>query len=203
MASNPPPSLPCPYPSTDQVIAAAKAVARALRDGDVKYAVVGGAACLLLGSNRATTDVDFVVPKSRIRDARLLLKAQTEHFAVEPRTNHTVYLSTPPVEIQIIAPPALFKEPFDESTETVDVNGIQVLKPALILNAKCRSILGRAGESKKMSDAQDIKFLLHRCAEDAEDLTEVPNATKEFVDAYVAMYGGAELWRNLGCVVEG
>jgi hypothetical protein len=186
------------YPSTHHVTAAAQAVARALSDGEVKYAVVGGAACLLLGSNRATTDVDFVVPKGRIRDARFLLKARTELFVVEPRTKHTVYLSKPPIEIQIIAPPALFREPFDESTETVEVNGVQILKPTLILNAKCRSILGRAGEDKKTSDAQDIKFLLHWCAEHGMDSTEVPNATREFVDAFIAFHGGAELWRAMG-----
>lgn len=195
-------STPATYPTTRHVIAAAQAVSRAFRDSDVKYAVVGGAACLLLGSNRATTDVDFVVPKGKIRDARLLLKAHTEHFAVEPRTNHTVYLSTPPVEIQIIAPPALFKEPFDESTETVEVRGAQVLKPTLILNAKCRSILGRAGEAKKTSDAQDIKFLLHWCTEHVLYVTEVANATKEFVNAYIALYGGEDLWRNAGYDLE-
>ncbi|KAK3291468.1 uncharacterized protein B0H64DRAFT_246302 [Chaetomium fimeti] len=188
------------YPSVDHIIAAAKAVAHALKDGSVKYAIVGGAACLLLGSDRATSDVDFVVPKGSIRDARLLLKAQSDHFSVEARTNHTVYLSDPTIEIQIISPPALFKEPFDESTETIEIlGGIHVLKPTLILNAKCRSILGRAGEDKKMSDSQDIKFLLHWCAENGLDpRTEAPNATTEFVDAFIAMYGGAELWRRVG-----
>jgi hypothetical protein len=175
-------------------------VSQALKDGNVRYAIVGGAACLLLGSDRATSDVDFVVPKGRIRDARLLLKAQSDHFSVQARTNHTVYLSNPTIEIQIISPPALFKEPSDEATETFEVlDGIHVLKPALILNAKCRSILGRAGEDKKMSDSQDIKFLLSWCAENGMDSkADVPNATKEFVDAFIATYGGAALWRRAG-----
>ena len=55
----------------------------------------------------------------------------------------------------------LFRESFDEFTETVEINEVQVLKLTLILNAKYRSILGRAGEDKKTSDAQVIKFLLH------------------------------------------
>jgi predicted nucleotidyltransferase len=58
------PATPLPYPSTDLVISAAKAVARALKDTNVKYAIVGGASCLLLGSHRVTTDVDIVVPKA-------------------------------------------------------------------------------------------------------------------------------------------
>jgi predicted nucleotidyltransferase len=199
-------TTPSSYPSTDLVIAAAKAVARALRDSNVKYAVVGGTSCLLLGSHRVTTDVDIVVPKGRVRDARLLLKAQPEHFSVDPRTNHTVYLSTPPIDIQIIAPPALFKEPFDDSTETIELmDGVWVLKPTLILNAKCRAILGRAGESKKTSDAQDIKFLLHWCAENGMrvNTAEVPNATTEFVGAFTAMYGGEELWERAGYGMPG
>ena len=193
-------SVPATYPSVDHIIAAAKAVSQALKDGGVKYAIVGGAACLLLGSDRATSDVDFVVPKGRIRDARLLLKAQSDHFAVEARTNHTVYLSNPAIEIQIISPPALFKEPFDESTETIEIlDGIHVLKPTLILNAKCRSILGRAADDKKMSDGQDIKFLLSFCADNGLDpWADVPNATMEFVDAFIATYGGAALWRRVG-----
>ncbi|KAH6842237.1 hypothetical protein B0I37DRAFT_447740 [Chaetomium sp. MPI-CAGE-AT-0009] len=151
--------LPATYPSVGHIIAAAKAVAQALNNGNVKYAIVGGAACLLLGSDRATSDVDFV------RSA---------------------------IEIQIISPPALFKEPFDESTETIEIlDGIHVLKPTLILNAKCRSILDRAGEDKKMSDGQDIKFLLHWCADNGLDpRPEVPNATNEFVNAFVAIAKG-------------
>ncbi|KAK4098362.1 hypothetical protein N658DRAFT_509539 [Parathielavia hyrcaniae] len=189
-------SPPAYYPSTDLVIAVAKAVARALKDGNVKYAIVGGTSCLLLGAHRATTDVDFVVPKGR---------HSRSTFPSTLSTNHTVYLpgpGTPPIDIQIIAPPALFREPFDESTETIAlVDGtVQVLKPTLILNAKCRAPLGRAGEDKKTPDAQDIKFLLRWCAENGMRVGtgEVPNATREFVDAFSAVYGGAELWGRAG-----
>lgn len=56
---------------------------------------------------------------------------------------------------------SLFRESFDEFTETVEINEVQVLKLTLIMNVKCRSILGREGEDKKTSDAQDIKFLFH------------------------------------------
>jgi hypothetical protein len=187
------------YPSPDQVIAAVEAVAYSLGSKQ-HYAIVGGAACLVLGSNRLTADVDFVVPKGKTKDARQLLKSQTGYFAVESRTNHTTYRSSPPVEIEILAPPALFKEPFDEITETVEVNGTRVLKPTLILNAKCRSILGRATEDKKNTDAEDIVFLLQWCAENAVYPTsfEVPNATKEFVDYFIATYQGAEFWFNAG-----
>ncbi len=52
-------------PTPEQVCAAAKAVGYAL--GDQDYALVGGAACVLLDSTRATEDVDIVVPKGNTR----------------------------------------------------------------------------------------------------------------------------------------
>lgn len=188
------------YPSTHAVVAAAAAVAQALKDSDVKYAVVGGAACLLLGSHRVTADVDFVVPTGRMRDSRLLLKAQTALFAVDSRTNNTRYLGEPPVDIQMLAPPGLFREPFDVSTPTIEISGIQILKPTSILNSKCRAIVDRTGQGKKTTDAHDIKFLLHWCAENVvyPSALQVPNATKELVDAFVVTYGGKELWTQIG-----
>lgn len=201
------------YPSIEHILAAAHAVARSLEGSEIPYAIVGGAACLLLGSARLTSDVDFVVPMGRVRDARQLLRAYNsgdsdrqgdskagDRFAVQSRTNHTTYLSDPPIEIQILAPPALFREPFDETSPTVDVDGIRVLKPTLLLNAKCRSVLARAQQDKKTSDAHDIRFLLQWCAANGVSPTasEVPNATKDFVNAFVASYGGAYLWRAAG-----
>ncbi|KAH6624538.1 hypothetical protein B0J18DRAFT_479044 [Chaetomium sp. MPI-SDFR-AT-0129] len=170
-------------PSPGQVVEAAIAVARSLGD-EFPYAIVGGAACLVLGSHRLTTD---------------------ESFIVESRTNHTHYRSTPPVGTDILTPPALFKGQFDESTETIRVNGTRVLKPTLILNAKCYSILGRATAEKKDRDADDISFLPEWCIGKAVYPTnsEVPNATKEFVDQYIAKYGRADVWNNAGYDISG
>lgn len=186
-------------PSHDQVIAATQAVAYSL-GSEQQYAIVGGAACLVLGSSRVTADVDLVVPKGKTRDARQLLKKQQGYFSIESRTNHTAYRSMPPVEVEILAPPALFQEHFDDATETIEVNGTRILKPALILNAKCRSILGRATQGKRNTDAEDIQFLLSWCAQNAVYPTsvEVPNASKEFVDYFIANYQGSELWYNAG-----
>jgi hypothetical protein len=46
------------------------------------------------------------------------------------------------VEVEIITPPPLFRERFDNDMPVFLVNGVKVLKPSLILNAKCNSILG-------------------------------------------------------------
>ncbi|KAK3903802.1 hypothetical protein C8A05DRAFT_32462 [Staphylotrichum tortipilum] len=141
-------------------------------------------------------NVDVVVPKGKTRDARQLLRGQRSDFVVENRTNHAIFRCTPPVNIEIITPPAMFREPFNESTETVEVNGVQVPKPTLNLNAKSGSIFGRATTGKKDADAEDLRFLLKWCVDNGMDLTnsEVPNATKELIDAFIARCQGAELW---------
>ncbi|KAG9232994.1 hypothetical protein BJ875DRAFT_379505, partial [Amylocarpus encephaloides] len=142
--------------------AAAGAISYSLNDR--VYAVVGGAACSLLGSTRETDDVDIVVPQDVTRDTRRMLKDEPTYFHVEKKTLHTYYKSDPKVEVEIIAPPALFRESFDNNTPVVLVDDIRVLKPSLILNAKCNSILGRASEGEKTTDATDIKFCLWWCA---------------------------------------
>lgn len=186
-------------PSIEQVRAAAKEVASSL--GSIDYAIIGGAACIILGSIRTTTDVDFVVLKGQTSAARKLLREQPSSFEIEPKTLHTYYKkSTPPVEIEILAPPALFKETFEKTTPTIVVDGARILKPALILNAKCRSILGRPTEAKRRTDAQDIKYLLRWCARVGSIPTsaEVPNASKDFVTWFTTEYGDEPIWTPAG-----
>lgn len=187
-------------PSPQQIRDACVALAAIL--ADKKYAVVGGAALQLLGSTRLTEDVDFVVPKDAVAPARALLAAAGAYFSVDPRTRHTHYRTTPAVEIEILSPPTLFKENFDQYTPThsITIGGrsITILKPALILNAKCRSILGRSNELKKKNDATDIKFLLWWLATNNAfpSAQEVPNATKDFVTWFIAIYEGVEYWTS-------
>lgn len=180
--------MPPPNDSQSQVAVrnATHAVGAALRQ--TKYAVIGGAACMLLGSPRITQDVDFVVPTGQTRTARQELR-NAGVFTIQPGTLHTFYQG---VEIEILAPPALFKEPYDAETPTMGVQDVRILKPTLILNAKCRSILGRASESKKGTDAEDILFLLQWFVGNPQHpkptAAEVPNATKEFHDWFTARY---------------
>jgi len=183
-------------PTPDQVRAAAEALGTSL--GNQVYAVVGGAACSLLGSTRVTEDVDVVVPQGATKETRQLLKSQTAEFDVEKRTLHTYFKTSPPVEIEILTPPALFKETFSSSTPVVIIRGVKVLKPALILNSKCNSILGRATEEKKGTDAADIQFCLWWCVQNNVFPTqsEVPRASKVFVEWFIAAYGGQDFWVN-------
>lgn len=193
-------------PSTDQIYLAVKTVADAL--GNTKYAIIGGGACIVLGSDRQTSDVDFVVPKGQTIAARNLLKQDQEHFVVDKRTRHTMFKCTPPVEVEILTPPILFKEEFTESTPVLNVDGIKVLKPTLLLNTKCASILERSDKDKdkdkRATDAEDIRFILRWCAKHRMRLTtaEVPNATQKFVMSYINTYGSDHLWRAAGYNVE-
>ncbi|PLB50209.1 hypothetical protein P170DRAFT_138983 [Aspergillus steynii IBT 23096] len=184
-----------------EIRAAAKAVGTALTHCE-KYALVGGSACVVLGSTRATQDVDIVVLRGGTTTARQMLRASSD-FTVEARTNHTTYKAVRgrPVDIEILTPPALFREPFDHSTEVVTIDGVKVLKPALLLNAKCGSIVGRPTEEKRKSDFLDIIFLLGFCADKPLYLpgaSEVPNATKHLVQTLGRVYGGDELWVRAG-----
>jgi len=102
-------------PSVQQVRAAARAIGSCLAGR--KYAIVGGAACAVLGSTRETRDVDFVVPQGNTRQTKMLLKNDPhDDFHVAKGTFYTTYKTTPPVDIEILTPPALFQESFDYST---------------------------------------------------------------------------------------
>ncbi len=81
-------------------------------------------------------------------EIRKLFKGQ-EGFVIEKRTLYTYFSSNPRVSIKILTPPILFKEEFDASTPTVIIGSAKVLKPALLLNAKCHSIIGRGGQDEE------------------------------------------------------
>ncbi|KAI9046169.1 uncharacterized protein KD926_004007 [Aspergillus affinis] len=122
-------------------------------------------------------------------------------FEVEARTNHTTYKAKRPVEVEILAPPVLFKEPSDQETELITVEGTNVLKSALLLNAKCGSFSERPTTEKRRTDAQDIHFLLRFCASHPEHLpkaNEVPRAAKEFVEELIQDFGSPDAWVGAG-----
>ena len=180
---------------SDLILEAVSAVGKALKD--THYAIIGGAACALLGSDRETRDVDLVVVRGGTAAARARLKS-SPGFRVEARTMHTYYGHVP---VEILAPPALFKGEFTPDTPTVEISGAKVLEPACLLNTKCGSIRERSSDSDKGKDAADIKFLLdwfigeeRRISLGTKDREEVPNVTKEFIAEFVMHYGRQSLW---------
>ncbi|KAK8128806.1 hypothetical protein PG984_009914 [Apiospora sp. TS-2023a] len=194
--------LPAPKPSRQHVVDAAAAVAFAL-DGKVPYALVGGGACSVLGSQRVTEDIDIVVPQGRTPEARSLLKQHPAYFDVEPKTLHTYFKSEPArVRVELLAPPGMFREDFTEDTPTIRVHDdrIRVLKPSLLLNAKCGSVQNRPNQERMQSDAMDIVFLLSWCHRNGNYPTgdEVPNATRALVDTFISLVPSKEHWINAG-----
>ena len=186
---------------SEAVCNTARAVGSAL--AQKKYAVVGGAACVLLGSRRVTQDVDLVVPKGKTVETRNTLR-NADGFTVEPGTAHTYYQSAVPIAIEILTPPLLFREKFDSDTPTIVVQGVNILKPALILNAKCRSVLNRSADEKKTTDAMDIQFLLEYLAETGPRPTaaEVPIASGQFFEWFTEKYGREDAWTRAGYDVD-
>lgn len=197
-------------PTPEQVKDATAALAQLLANS--KHAIVGGAAILFLGSSRGTEDVDVVVPQGQTKAARDLIKTYGQgKFSVDPRTLHTYYLSTPPVEIEILTPPGLFKGTFNQNTQTMAITHnnttVQILHPAAILDAKCGAIGGRATEAKKQTDAQDIIHLLMWLKSQNMSLfaDNVPNASVEWVQWFVSIYGfgNYDYWKNVGWTESG
>lgn len=164
--------------------------------GSKPYALVGGAACQLLGSQRTIKDVDFIICENKTTEARELLKKSGE-FTVEPRTKHTKYGE---VDVEILAPPFLFKGKFDENTPTQQVDGVKLLSTPQLLDVKCQALNIRQTAAKKMTDAADIKFLLELLVATGP-LTnakeQVPHADEQFIRRYKLKYGDAP-WEKAG-----
>lgn len=186
-----------------QTHAACAAIAAAFGPA-VPYAIVGGAACVLLGSQRSTIDVDVVVPQGHTPTARSLL-ANSLVFRVERRTRHTFFVSEQgEMPIEILAPPRMFMLPFSAEmpTTTVNIGGqdVRVLDPTTLLNGKLLSLRERSTDAKRMDDREDVLFLLSWLAEHSVVLTRenVPAATVEYVQALIEMNGGEEVWAAAG-----
>lgn len=181
--------------SRSDILNASKAVARAM--GTKPYALVGGAACQLLGSQRTTKDVDFVVCENKTGDARELLKKSGE-FTIDPRTKHTNYGE---VVIEILAPPGLYRGKFDENTPTQQVDGVKILSTLQLLDSKCQALNIRPTAAQKITDAADIKFLLELLTASGGPLTnakeQVPHADEQFIRGYKLKYGEAP-WEKAG-----
>jgi len=180
------------------ILAAAKALSTSLNDSP--YAIVGGAACALLGSTRELPDFDIVVPRGETASTRALLKHQDTLFEVEPRKLHTFFNSGHSrVQIKILTPPGMFRGTFDAETRTIELQGVKILHPVLILNELCSAIMGRWSEERKKTDADNILFLLKWLAKDDGKIrwADVPNVDRDFATWFVGEYGGGQIWRGV------
>jgi len=195
-------------PTRAETAEAARAIAGALPE-TLKYAIVGGAACALLGSERQTLDVDFVVPQGSTIEARAALRKSSK-FQVQQGTNYTTYTpeadQAEPIDIEILAPPTLFRVDYTAQSPVVQLQGgVRVLHPADILASKCASVLARSTEDKRNSDSEDIGFLLKYILEheehrdDAALLRLGKIATKEWIEYYLQLQPQTKvMWVALG-----
>ena len=80
------------------------------------------------------------------------------------------------------------------------MEGVEILAPSMLLNAKCRSILHRPNEQKKRTDAKDIRFLLNWLAANhiRPTMQEVPNASKHFVLWFKKYFKELDNWEDAG-----
>ncbi|KAM5542115.1 hypothetical protein V8D89_004198 [Ganoderma adspersum] len=189
--------------SREAVQAAAGAIANTV--GARPYAIVGGAACLLLGGTRQTEDVDMVVPKNTVVEYRKLFRSSDAArlgFKTGTQQPRHTYHGQENVLIELLSPPGMFKSHFDENTPTVVVNGIRVLHPLILLDTKCGALISRA-ENKRFTDAQDITFLLGFCSSHRIPITtrDVPNASPDSIEYLISQgWVPREAWVNAGYV---
>jgi hypothetical protein len=185
-----------PLSNPEAVRAAAQEIGKIFQNRT--YAIVGAAACVVLGSTRMTNDIDIVVPKGETLEVRRLFRNQ-EGFVVEKGTLHTYFQSNPRVQIKLLTPPLLYMEDFDASTPTVLIGSARVLMPALLLNTIFHFILEKEEEEMRR-DALDIRFLLRWCHEHGYPprAAECPRVTRELVGLYIQIFGGGADWKNVG-----
>ncbi|PIL30717.1 hypothetical protein GSI_06885 [Ganoderma sinense ZZ0214-1] len=191
-------------PATRSAIhAAAMAVAETLNPRP--YAVVGGAACMLLGSMRLTEDVDLVMPRGTVAEYRKLFRtpeAESRGFTTGTEQPRHTFHGAERALVEFLSPAGMFRGAFDENTPTVVVDRVRVLHPLNLLDAKCESVFTR-GEHKKHTDAEDIRFLLAYCADNGLEITfqNVPHAHPEAVEHLMSEgWVPREAWEKAGYV---
>jgi hypothetical protein len=164
-------------------------IAKALKGSS--YALIGGAACSLLGSRRGTYDIDIIVPTGQ-RGRTVELLGRSKKFGVEPGATRTWFNSSNDTHYNVdVMEPGQIYQKFDRKTETRVVNGIRILKPALLLNFKCLSWSSRGRQrAKRLHDAQDIRFLVTYMARAGERTSprEVNFADEDFLLEFLARY---------------
>lgn len=186
------------------------AIAEALPD--MPHAIIGGLALMLLGSSRATKDIDIVVPDGRGDEAAALLAAEG-FFGTETTINgkRRVWFdasSNHRYNVDVMEPRSIGQVFEDGVPETRTVQGHKVLDPAQLLNFKIASWTDRmkSQSTKKANHAKDIVFLAEYLAKKGIIATrgDVTHATDEFLMLFNASYpGSSKLFDRIGLVRTG
>lgn len=143
-------------------------LARALDVLKVPYAIMGGSACFLLGSPRATTNIDLVVDVSCLKDMSVEILA-VKLKGLAGFTTPAVALSDAVVPLEIFDPEAWSRRPQYRQVTThriskqlPDEYEVYIFSPAWLLREKILAIQqrGHPGTPKFVTDLLDIQFLV-------------------------------------------
>lgn len=149
-----------------QLVEAAAALATILPSIGVDYAVAGGMACVLMGSERLTHDLDLVVDM----DGSDIVKAKQQVAAVDSRftsTGNSLYFCGLPIEF-LTTRSFVWPIPLKSGSRIVQHDNIEinVLSPAALLLTKCTRMASSVGStrpktlSKLRSDTEDVTFIV-------------------------------------------
>ncbi|KAL5519487.1 hypothetical protein ACEPAH_1170 [Sanghuangporus vaninii] len=142
----------------------------------IDYVVLGGAACIALGSYRATEDVDIVVNTEGqdIQSKIQALQASAgQRFTISTDRFGAPLYKLDGVEVEIFDPSQWPLRPqygeFLKEQGRVFVGGCYVVSPPLLLREKLATVAERRS-AKTQSDKIDIEFLLLYCKEHGHTL---------------------------------
>lgn len=192
-AEDPPTMARCPMPP-DLLPDLVTGLAGLL--GATTYALMGGIALRLLGQTRRTSDIDIFVPGGSGQLAKKFADSNSVHFgAHKARRSRAIiwYRGLDGHRYRVYFwEPQQIGHPFPPSAVgIIMISGVRVLKPALLLDHKCKCWTEHAecgDQAMVKRDGGDIMFLLgymgnrRLCATQRE----VPNATPEFFGKFLA-----------------
>jgi hypothetical protein len=179
-------SSPQILPPLTSILSAAQALALVFKNQP--YAIIGSTSILLLGSTTVQDyNIDILIPRGQTSHFRSLLRKDSKNFTVAPRTLHTTYKSNPPVAIELLTPPFLWEEKYDQDTPVNWRDGVRVLDPIRILDGKCKSIWQWSDEGKRNVDADHILWLLEWTIREGRVVRreEVKNINVSFVMEFI------------------
>lgn len=178
--------------SAHTVDEAIRLLAHALKDNE--YAIIGGVAVALLGSARATQDIDVLVPDGHHAPvAKALLS--TGKFGGERQQNgrYRVWFNASNRQhynVDIMEPRDIHQQFPSAKHDRIKAHSGYVLSPAQLLNFKCAAWQSRHDGRKRLHDSQDILFLLAYMVEKGIKTTpkEIFNATDDFFFEFFGHY---------------
>ena len=145
------------------------AIGEILNSNHERYAISGGAAMLLLGSERETGDVDVYIPRGEKRRIQRLLSSHDQRFALHgPRMHFAARKHSgkkggvvqaivdkikkkPAPGATVLVPLDFGERPLSE-IETYSARGVNILHPVAQIKTKCEI-------DRHEKDREDVTFL--------------------------------------------